>query len=228
MRRGAKPAKDKVQAKAAVTRKSPRDDDARVRDLEKRLAEALGQLQTRYRELTETLDQQTATAEILRVISSSPTDIQPVLEALAESAARLCGSVDASIYRRDGDRLFLVAQVGAIPQGVIGEFFLPLGRGTVVGRSVLDGRTVHVLDLQAMGDEFPEGREHARRLGLATVLAVPLMRAGVGIGSISLRRTEAQLFTPDKPRFSKPSPTWRSSPSRTCGCSTRPRRPSNA
>jgi len=132
----------------------------------------------------------------LKVISQSPTDIQPVLDALAESAARLCGSVDASIYRRDGDRLFLVAQVGPIPQGVIGEFFLPLGRGTVVGRSVLDGRTVHVLDLQAMGDEFPEGREHARRLGLATVLAVPLMRAGVGIGSISLRRTEAQLFTP--------------------------------
>jgi GAF domain-containing protein/anti-sigma regulatory factor (Ser/Thr protein kinase) len=148
-----------------------------------------------HAQVTEALEQQTATAEILRVISSSPTDIQPVLEALAESAARLCGSVDASIYRRDGDRLFLVAQVGPIPQGVTGEFFLPLGRGTVVGRSVLDGRTVHVLDLQAMGDEFPEGREHASRLGLATVLAVPLMRAGVGIGSISLRRTEAQLFT---------------------------------
>jgi signal transduction histidine kinase len=148
-----------------------------------------------HAQVTEALEQQTATAEILRVISSSPTDIQPVLEALAESAARLCGSVDASIYRRDGDRLFLVAQVGPIPQGVTGEFFLPLGRGTVVGRSVLDGRTVHVLDLQAMGDEFPEGREHAWRLGLATVLAVPLMRAGVGIGSISLRRTEAQLFT---------------------------------
>jgi GAF domain-containing protein len=153
------------------------------------------ELEQRNRDLTEALEQQTATSEILRVISRSPTDIQPVLEALAESAARLCGSVDASIYRRDGERLFLVAQVGPVPQGVIGEFFLPLGRGTVVGRSVLDGRTVHVLDLQAMGDEFPEGREHARRLGLATVLAVPLMRAGIGIGSISLRRTEAQLFT---------------------------------
>ena len=123
-----------------------------------RLAEEAVRLR---RELTESLEQQTATSEILRAISNSPTDVQPVLDALAESAARLCGSVDASIYRRDGDRLLLVAQVGAIPQGVI---FLPLGRGTVVGRSVLDGRTVHVLDLQAMGDEFPEGREHWRRL----------------------------------------------------------------
>ena len=190
MGRRAKPKKGKP------ARKSAKNDGSQVRDLEKRLAEALLREAAAAKGEAEALEQQAGTSKILELISSSPTDIQPVLEALAESAARLCGSVDASIYRRDGDRLFLVAQVGPIPQGVIGEFFLPLGRGTVVGRSVLDGRTVHVLDLQAMGDEFPEGREHARRLGLATVLAVPLMRAGVGIGSISLRRTEAQLFTP--------------------------------
>jgi signal transduction histidine kinase/gas vesicle protein len=189
MGRRAKPKKGKP------ARKSAKNDGSQVRDLEKRLAEALQREAAAAKREAEALEQQAAT-KILELISSSPTDIQPVLEALAESAARLCGSVDASIYRRDGDRLFLVAQVGSIPQGVTGEFFLPLGRGTVVGRSVLDGRTVHVLDLQAMGDEFPEGQEHARRLGLATVLAVPLMRAGVGIGSISLRRTEAQLFTP--------------------------------
>jgi signal transduction histidine kinase len=184
-----RPKPSQPKAKLPVAPTSAKNQSSKVRDLEKRLAEAL-------KDKAEALEQQTATGDILKVIASSPTDTQPVFEALAESAASLCGSVDASIYRRDGDRLFLVAQVGPIPQGVIGEFFLSLGRGTVVGRSVLDGRTVHVLDLQAMGDEFPEGREHARRLGLATVLAVPLMRAGVGIGSISLRRTEAQLFTP--------------------------------
>jgi hypothetical protein len=109
MRRGAKPAKDKVQAKAAVTRKSPKNDDARVRDLEKRVAEALGQLQTRDRELTEALEQQTATSEILHVISSSPSDVQPGLDAVAESAARLCDAVTATVFRFDGTLIHLVA-----------------------------------------------------------------------------------------------------------------------
>jgi signal transduction histidine kinase len=159
------------------------------------LADLQQQVSTLTRELAEAREQQTATAEILRTISSSPTVIERVLDVLAQSAARLCGSVDCSIYRRLDDRLLLVSQVGPIPQGVLGEFFLPLGRETVVGRSVSDGLTVHVVDLQNIGDEFPEGVKHARRLGLRTVLAVPLMREGVSIGSISLRRTEQQLFS---------------------------------
>src|SRR5262249_34951238 len=125
------------------------------------------------RELAEAYHRESATAEILRVISSSPTVIERVLDVLAQSASRLCGSVDCSIYRRLGDRLLLVSQVGPIPQGAIGEFFLPLGRETVVGRSVSDGLTVHVVDLQNMGDEFPEGQKHAQRLGMRAVLAVP-------------------------------------------------------
>src|SRR2546422_752607 len=98
MRRGSKPAKAKVEAKPHVVRKMRKTEGSRVRDLEKRLAEAL--------------EQQTATSEILRVISSSPTDTRPVFDAIAENAARLCSANDAQVLRVESDVLRLVAAFG--------------------------------------------------------------------------------------------------------------------
>jgi GAF domain-containing protein/CheY-like chemotaxis protein len=158
------------------------------------LARLTHELAEAQKHIAEGLEQQAATSEILRVIRSSPSNVQPVFDAVAESAARLCESFDSAVWRREGDRLILVAHHGAIPQTGT-ESFVPLVRGSVGGRSVLDGRTVHSADIQTEGDEFPVTSENARRQGYRTILSVPLMREGVAIGAIVLRRTETHLFS---------------------------------
>jgi GAF domain-containing protein len=150
-------------------------------------------LQARERDLTEALEQQTATSEILRVIANSPTDLQPVLNAVAENAARLCGATDALIRRVDGDALPLVAQYGQLPGE---ENSLPLRRGSVIARAVLDRQTIHLHDLAAEAkDEFPVGVALAQRFGYRTVLATPLMGQDVALGAIIIRRLEVRPFT---------------------------------
>src|SRR5262249_9545206 len=146
-----------------------------------------------FQELKESLEQQTATSELLGVIASSPTDIKRVLDAVAENAARLCNSSDALIYRIDGENLRLSAHFG--PLEWITES-LPLSRETVTGRSIVDAQTVHVHDLAAAPEtEFPLGKMLQRRFGQRSVLATPLMREGVPIGAIVIRRMELQPFT---------------------------------
>jgi GAF domain-containing protein len=150
------------------------------------------EVQARNREVTEALERETATGSILRVIAASPTDIQPVLDAVAESAARLCDAHDATIYLRQGDRLAVGAHHGPIQ---VDDTGLPVARDVVTGRAVLDRAPVHVLDLQEAGREFPVGAEFARRLGFRAILAAPLLRDDEAIGGIMIRRAEARPFT---------------------------------
>src|SRR5262245_57550908 len=148
------------------------------------------------RELTEAREQQAATAEILRVISSSPMDLQDVFAEIAASAARLCDAFDAAIFQVDGSSLRLVAHHGHIPfPGPIGQHKIPLVRGHLNSRTVIERRTNHVADMQAEAEEYPHSRELALRLGWRTGLSVPLLRAGEAIGVILLRRREMRPFT---------------------------------
>ena len=124
------------------------------------------------RELRETQEQQRATSEILGVVARSRTDVQSVLDTVCQSAAQLCEAYDATIWRPNGDQLLLAAHHGPITQ----IESVPLVRGTVLGRSILDKRTIHIADFQSEAAEFPITSEYARRLGFHTGLYVPLMR----------------------------------------------------
>ena len=150
-------------------------------------------VEDRTRELTEALEQQTATGEILRVISSSPTDVQPVLDAVAENAARVCGAGDAIILRVEADRLRRVAHFGELRLTL--PEVRPLNRQSISGRAILEGRALHVQDMHAP-DAAREYSMHAGPAGPErTILAMPLMREGTAIGAIDIRRTEVRPFS---------------------------------
>jgi PAS domain S-box-containing protein len=149
-----------------------------------------------FTELKESLEQQTATSEILRAISQSPTDVTPVLNAVAKAAVRFCGAEDSTISLRDGAELTLAAHEGPIGSEEVGRRY-PLDGATVRGQSIIDGRTIHVVDATGPeGAPYERTQELAKRLGFHTVLAAPMLREEEAIGSIALRKSQPDAFTP--------------------------------
>jgi len=179
------------RARAKKVKKPPRATE--LSRLKRDLQRVSKQLKSRDRELAEALEQQTTTGEILRVIASSATNLQSVLNTVAESAARLCEAEDARVRLIEGDGLRLVASFGPIPapQGSV-----PINRGSPPGRAALDRQTIHVHDLAAEIDtEFPESKRYQPDIGARTFLATPLLREGRPIGVINIRRTVVRPFS---------------------------------
>lgn len=141
---------------------------------------------------SEPIEALAATSAILGVIAASPTDIQPVLDTVVESAGKLCDAYDTTICLRNGDVLTVAAHHGEIP---LDFAELPINRDLVTSRAVVDRVPVHVRDLTAEEDEFPQGSVMARRLGFKTILAMPLMRQGEAIGALVIRRDHLEPFS---------------------------------
>src|SRR5262249_526058 len=146
-------------------------------------------------ELRESLQQQTATADVLKVISRSTFDLQPVLEALTESATRLCGAPRGHIFQFDGEFLRLAAAYGAWPgfTDYLNAHPLRPGPGTVAGKAAFERRSIHIRDVLQEPDY--ELSELIKQQGYRTVLAVPMLREGVLRGVITVLKTEVEPFT---------------------------------
>src|SRR5580704_6069085 len=151
-------------------------------------------VEDRTAELRESLDQQTATADVLRVISQSPTDVQPVLRAVTTAACRFCGASDALVILRDEADSVIAAHEGSLTASVGRR--RPISRDNLAGRAMLDSLTIHVpdsalLDPKEYADALAMAREHNWR----AAVAAPMLREGsVASGAIMLRKTEPGGF----------------------------------
>ena len=163
--------------------------------LEESYATLEQRVEDRTRELSESLEQQTALAEILQVISRSPTDVQPVLNAVAAAARRFCGATDAVITLRDGLEYVHTAHDEVLTAAV--GLRRPLGRSNSIGRAIIDGCIVHLPDIDALDPaEWGAAVALSGTHGFKAAIAAPMLNDGVAIGGVLLRKTEVGPFTP--------------------------------
>ena len=183
------------RAKTVKVKASGRKGES-IRDLEQCLAEALGELHTRNRDLTEALERQTATSEILRLISSFQTDVQPVFDAIAAKAMDLCRATTGWVYRFDGELIHIAAAHSLRPEAVEvvrQSYPMPPSRGGATTRAVLNRTVVYVPDIR----EDPEYTLEALAKAAAylSVLAVPMLLDGKPIGVLTVTGAEAAAFS---------------------------------
>src|SRR5262245_39779347 len=176
MDRRGKPKKGKAEAKRPLARKSPPDPVAKVRDLEKRLGEAQ--------------EQQTATSEILRVISSAHSDAQPVFDTIVQSAARLCNATLTGVLRTDGTTIYHPANFGSSPEiqaAGLARYPRPLDMHSQPGIAILTRSVVHVPDIEDPSvSEFV--RQGGRLLGIRSWVTVPMLCNAEAVGAIAVGR----------------------------------------
>ena len=182
--------------------------------------EAADEIEQRNRELASALEYQTATSDVLNVISRSTSDMQPVLDTMVETAARLCGANTGTITIRDGEvyRYVSSSTAAAEPEhwAIIRQRTVIPGRGSIAGRVALEGRVVHVEDIRADPDyALPETVASGRR----TQLGVPLLRDSGQSASSCLRGNGSSRLPSGRSSWCAPLPTRRSSRSRMRGCS---------
>ena len=147
-----------------------------------------------FNQTRDALDRQTAISDILRVTTESASDVEPILGAIAEHAARLCEASSASIFLAEDDLLQHIASRGPLADqaGSVSPF--PIDRSSMTGRAILDQRTIAVDDMQAETAEFARSSEIAQQLGHRSTVAAPLMREGRAFGALLLRRQAVRPF----------------------------------
>jgi two-component system NtrC family sensor kinase len=167
------------------------------------------ELEAKNRDLTDNLEQQTATAEILRVIASSPTDVQPVFETIAGKALDLCKAWTSTVFRFDGELVHLAASHSLSPEacGLPSAELRCLQAVAGAARAVLSRTILYISDIR----EDPEYRLQAtaKAGGYLSVLAVPMLRQGQPIGAVAVGVPRQERFRRSRSRCSRPSPTRR-------------------